>query len=164
VFYLFYLKRKNQDDYTGIEYYVSEKFKSRNTDWFPIQNTNYLGSLPSPVIEEDNRREAYKALEECHQLSAKLIDSLKDVYSEVQGTRQESPDRKSMIKKIHQNQLTKQNQYWEHLAAMFFMEIDNRFQTEMKNLQLKIGQRDEEGKLHISKLQEVLRQVSKLAF
>lgn len=41
-FYLFYLKCKNPDDFTGIEYYINEKFNSRNTDWFPIRNTKYI--------------------------------------------------------------------------------------------------------------------------
>jgi hypothetical protein len=43
VYYLIYLKSKDPLEYTGLEYYVNEKFTHRNTNWFPIQRTKYLG-------------------------------------------------------------------------------------------------------------------------
>lgn len=43
VYYLIYLKSKDPLEYSGLEYYVNEKFAHRNTNWFPIQRTKYLG-------------------------------------------------------------------------------------------------------------------------
>lgn len=44
-FYLIYLKSKDEQQFNGIEFYVAEKFHSRNTDWFPIQNTMFISKL-----------------------------------------------------------------------------------------------------------------------
>jgi hypothetical protein len=42
VYYLMYLKSKDPLEYSGLEYYVNEKYKTRNTSWFPILKTKFL--------------------------------------------------------------------------------------------------------------------------
>ena len=93
-----------------------------------------------------------------------MIDSLDNIYEEVQSTLRQSPDRKTIIQRIHQNQQTKQNQYWENLSATYFIDINSKFLAEMKNLQLKIRQRDEEGMMRVAKLKAIFEEVAKLTF
>ena len=46
--FITYLKSKHESEYTGNEYKLAEKFRLKRIDWFPIQKTIYLGTLPSP--------------------------------------------------------------------------------------------------------------------
>lgn len=73
VYYLIYLLGKNASDYTGIEYYVMEKYKSRNTDWFPIQNTRYIEANDEKGIKkiQDQLSKFSKDLEE---VNKQLVD------------------------------------------------------------------------------------------
>ena len=36
VFFIAYLKNKDQTDYTGIESYISEKVELNDASWFPL--------------------------------------------------------------------------------------------------------------------------------
>ncbi|EGR27978.1 hypothetical protein IMG5_185610 [Ichthyophthirius multifiliis] len=54
VFYLGFLQDKESTEYTGIESYVSEKLKSNDTSWFPIQRAAILVDEEKKIQMENN--------------------------------------------------------------------------------------------------------------
>ena len=43
VYYMVYLKYKDEEEFAGIEQYVFNKLKAKRVDWFPIGNSMFLG-------------------------------------------------------------------------------------------------------------------------
>jgi hypothetical protein len=62
VYYSIYLKSKDPLEYSGLEYYVNEKFKSRNTNWFPILKTKYLSIRYIIRFDSEARRRGRSSL------------------------------------------------------------------------------------------------------
>lgn len=42
IYYIFYMKKKGEDDLSGLEYHCWEKFKDQSTEWIPIGETIFL--------------------------------------------------------------------------------------------------------------------------
>jgi hypothetical protein len=50
IFYILYLKKKGEDELSGLEYFVWTQYLSKKTNWIPIGNTTYMSRNHLPRL------------------------------------------------------------------------------------------------------------------
>jgi len=68
VFFIAYLKNKDQTDYTGIESYIDEKVELQDVSWFP---------LGKALVLENNQDEEEQQAEQMEQIEENIEDTIK---------------------------------------------------------------------------------------
>lgn len=58
IFYIYCLKKKDETDYSGIEYSISEKLEKEDLSWIPMEEENEDGN------EKEGVKEAFEVIRE----------------------------------------------------------------------------------------------------
>ena len=107
LFFLAYLQEKDENDYNGVETYVSEMLKNENLDWLPNHTSWRVERLEGKEMEEDSipsgMKSALKGLEDSlrHHLEKEIapgiqrtLDSFRQELEKIKSEIQQHPQRK----------------------------------------------------------------------
>mmetsp|Transcript_22209 Transcript_22209/g.19037 ORF Transcript_22209/g.19037 Transcript_22209/m.19037 type:complete len:420 (-) Transcript_22209:169-1428(-) len=79
LFFIAYLKNKEETDYTGIESYISDKLNDNNFSWFPLHKAMVLEDIED---EEEKQLEHIRGIKDTIKQTRKVADEMSDAFQQ----------------------------------------------------------------------------------